>query len=269
MKSTGILVLKLLVFLAIANVTFVNAQAQKTQQPLGLQPVAQMAEYSRTHGIPQASVVCTGWHALCSASYDCQIKSDKEADCDCLRVNETNIVETSSIQDPAVKLLTQFKCTKEHPCDVDEAPVCKAIKYGQYEVDHVKYDWVSTFSYRGWCDLLKVTPKACVPWLPGYTGNRNWAICDLAPCTEIQNPSNPNKPLSCQCRVQDSAFLGTNGSCTGDNGGIMSSSPLWTWDFQTNTYRISIPGLEYVQGACASLQSDPWPPPRQSGNPHR
>lgn len=259
MKRAGSLILKSLVFLAIANLNFVNAQAQNEPQP-----VVQVGENSRSHNLPQGFVVCTGWHALCSASPDCKLNGDK-ADCDCLRVNETHIVETSAIQDTAVKRLTLAKCTTEHPCDTDQAPVCKAIRYGQYEVDNVKYDWVSTFSYRGWCSLLKVTPKACVPQTPGYAGDAKWALCDAAPCTEIQNPSNPDKPLSCQCRVETTPFLGTNGSCTGDNGGIMSSSPLWTWDFAKNTYRIPIPGLEYVQGACASLKSDPLPPP-QSGS---
>ena len=71
------------------------------------------------------------------------------------------LLKQAEIQDTAVKHLTQAKCTNEHPCDVDQAPVCKAIKYGQYEVDSVKYDWVSTYSYRGWCGLLKLKLKAC------------------------------------------------------------------------------------------------------------
>ena len=259
MKSVRSLVLKSLIFLATANLNFVNAQPRNEPQP-----VAQAGE-NRTHNLPQDFVVCTGWHALCSASSDCKVNGDK-ADCDCLRVKETHVVETNSIQDTEVKHLTQAKCTSQHPCDLDQAPVCKAIKSGQYEVQGLKYEWISTFSYRGWCTLLKEPPKACVPQAPGYIGDSSWAVCDAAPCTEIQNPSNPDKPLSCRCVViQKVPFLGLNGSCTGDNGGIMSSSPLVTWDFTNNTYRISIPGLEYVQGACAPLKSDPLPPP-QSGN---
>jgi len=252
MKRLGSLVLKSLVFLAIANLNFVNAQAQKAPQP-----AAQIGEDSSTHNLPQEFVVCTGWHALCTASTDCQMNGDM-ADCDCLRVNETHIVETSAIRDTAVKRLTLAKCTQEHRCDVDQAPVCKAIKYGQYEVDNVKYDWVSTYSYRGWCSLLKVPPVRC------DTGDLHWALCDAAPCTEIQNPSNPDKPLSCQCQVEYSPFVGLNGSCTGENGGIMSSSPAGAWDFINNTYVIPIPGLEYVQGACAPLKSDPLPPRNDS-----
>jgi len=205
---------------------------------------------------PEAFVVCTGWHALCTASPDCQINGTK-ADCDCMRVNETHIVQTSEIQDPAIKLLTLSMCTTEHPCVLDQAPVCGAIKRGQYKVDDVKYGWVSTYSYRGWCSLLQVNMKACNQQAKGYTGDLYWAVCDAAPCTEKQNPSDPNRPLSCQCRVQDTPFVGFNGSCTGDNGGIMSSSPLWSWDFQKNTYVVYVPGLEYVQGACAPLKSDP------------
>ncbi len=216
---------------------------------------------------PQEAVVCTGWHALCSDSPDCKRSGDK-AKCDCLRVNETHIVETASIQDPEIKRLTLAKCADTHPCDTDQAPVCKAIKYGQYRVDKVKYDWVSTYSYRGWCKLLKIKPIPCDPRAPGYSGDLYWAVCDGAPCTENPNPRNPEKPLSCQCRVETTPFVGANGVCTGENGGIMSSFPLSSWDFRNNTYRISMPGYEYVQGACAPLKSDPWPP-RHSVKPSR
>jgi len=259
MKRIGSLILKSLVLLAIANLNLVNAQAQGAPQR-----VAEVGEKTNrsTHNFPDAPqefVVCTGWHALCSASPDCKMNGDK-AYCDCMRVNETHIVETAAIQDTAVKRQTEVKCTDVHPCDVDQAPVCKAIRYGQYEVDNVKYDWVSTYSYRGWCSLLKLNPKACDQQAPGYTGDKYWAICDAAPCTENQNPSYPNRPLSCQCRVEDTPFVGMNDSCTSDNGGIISSMPLSGWDFQNNTYTFPMPGYEYVRGACAPLESDPWPP---------
>jgi hypothetical protein len=223
------------------------------------------AEISQQNGVPLEWVVCTGWHALCSASTDCKMNGDK-ADCGCLRVNETHIVETTQIQDTAVKRLTQAKCTDEHPCDVDQAPVCKAIADGQYEVDNVKYDWVSTYSYRGWCSLLTVNPRPCDQHAPGYTGDLYWAICDAAPCTEDPNPSDPSKPLSCACRVEQTPFVGPNDRCVGDNGGIMSSFPLDAWDFQNNTYRFPMPGYEYVQGACAALKSDPVKDPRPRRN---
>lgn len=216
---------------------------------------------------PQGLVVCTGWHALCSASTDCQMDGDK-ATCDCLRVNEPHIVLTTEIQDAAVKRLTQEKCTNKHPCDVDQAPICKAIKAGQYKVGNVKYDWVSTYSYRGWCSILERKPIVCDQRAPGYTGDLYWAICDVAPCTESQHPSNPDKPLSCQCRVEKTPFVGADGRCTGDSGGIISSMALSGWDFRNNTYRMPMPGYNYVQGACAPLKSDPWPP-RKSGNLHR
>jgi len=48
-----------------------------------------------------------------------------------------------------------------------------------------------------------------------------------------------------------------NGSCIGDGGGIMSSFPLSSWDFDNNTYPLAVPGYEYVRGACARLKSDP------------
>lgn len=215
---------------------------------------------------PQDMVVCTGWHALCTASPDCRMNGDK-ADCDCMRVNETHIVLTSEIQDPPVKLQTLAECTTKHPCAVDQAPICKVIEQGRYKVDNTKYRWVSTFSYRGWCSLLQLGWKACDQKEKGYVGDRYWAVCDAAPCTEKQDPSDPNKPLSCQCRVQEEPFIGTNGSCTGENGGIMSSSPLWAWDTRKNTFSIPVPGMDYVQGACLPLKSDPLPPRRKS-NPH-
>jgi hypothetical protein len=208
--------------------------------------------------VPQGFVVCTGWHALCTASPDCKVHGDR-ADCDCLRVNETHIVATSEIQDPAVKRQTLARCTREHACSVDQAPVCKAIRAGQYKVDQVRYDWVSTYSYRGWCGLLAQKPVACNQQAPGYAGASSWAICDAAPCTENPNPSDPNRPLSCQCRVATTPFVGF-GSCAGVNGGIMSSTPLEAWDFQKNRYALPIPGYEYVEGACAPLKSDPPPP---------
>ncbi len=219
---------------------------------------------------PQQLVVCTGWHALCTASLDCKMNADKtKAACDCLRVNETHIVLTSEIQDPAVKSQTLAKCTNEHPCAVDQAPVCTAIQSGTYTVNNVKYPWVSTYSYRGWCSILEGKLKLCDPTAQDYKGDLYWAICDVAPCTEIQDPSNPNKPLSCQCRVvKQTPFVGTNGSCTGDNGGIMSSMDAKLWDFQNNTYTFPMPGYEYVQGACARLKSDRWPP-RKSHSPFR
>jgi len=243
-------------FLAITCITLIAMSCG----PICLAEVGEKTDNGTNSSIdvPQEFVVCTGRHALCSASPDCKMHGD-EADCDCMRVNETHIVETSEIQDTVAKNLTQTKCTSKHPCDVDQAPVCSAIKYGQYRVGNATYNWVSTYSYRGWCSLLMQKPKACDQNATGYIGERYWAVCDAAPCTENLNPSNPDKPLKCQCRVKDTPFVGLNDSCTGDNGGIMSSMPLWGWDFRNDTYRFPMPGYEYVEGACAALKSDPLP----------
>lgn len=203
--------------------------------------------------VPQLSVECSGWHALCNATTDCRLNGN-QADCDCWRVKEIHIVVPSAIQDRNLKKLTQKKCTILHPCTIDEAPVCKAIQSGQYKVDGVKYDWVSTFSYRGWCSTFK--PKACIQNLPGYQGDQNWANCMAAPCTENQNPLNPDRPLNCQCRIENSAFVGINDSCSGTLGGIMSTISLAEWNFENNTFRVPTPGYEYVRGACAPLHSD-------------
>jgi hypothetical protein len=212
---------------------------------------------SESQAVPQDFVVCTGWHALCTSSPDC-IRNGDTADCDCLRVNEPHIVATSEIQDPEVKRQTMLECTRENPCLVDQAPVCRAIRGGQYEVDNVRYDWVSTYSYRGWCGLLEQEPVPCDPTVPGYVGDSYWAICDGAPCTENPDPSDPEEPLRCRCRVASGPFVGM-GSCTGRNGGIISTMPLSAWDFARSTYTFPMPGYEYVAGACAPLRSDSLP----------
>ncbi|MGZ3773327.1 MAG: hypothetical protein ACXVCY_06060 [Pseudobdellovibrionaceae bacterium] len=223
--------------------------------PLHLALAVEKNENNIQKQTPEDFVVCTGWHALCSASLDCKMNGDK-ADCDCLRVNENHVVATSEIQDLTVKRQTLLKCTTKHPCAIDKAPVCMAIKSGQYKVDNVKYKWVSTYSYRGWCHILEGKFVPCDQKAPGYSGDLYWAICDAAPCTENLSPSNPEKPLRCQCRVMDTPFVGL-GSCRGASGGIMSSFPLSAWDFQKNTYPFSMPGYEYVQSACGALKSDP------------
>src|SRR5512140_3087602 len=106
-----------LVFLATANLNFADARAQNAAQPAAY--VGEKTDSSTRNfpNAPQVFVVCTGWHALCSASPDCKMKGDK-ASCDCLRVNETHIVETFAIRDPVAKRLTQARCTSGHPCEV-------------------------------------------------------------------------------------------------------------------------------------------------------
>jgi hypothetical protein len=253
-RCGGLLALAAVALLAAAHPTFVHAQPGKA--PPSATPMGGDGRGHHRVDAPQDLVVCTGWHALCASATDCRVKGN-EADCDCARVDENHIVMTDEIQDAAVKTMTQARCTERHPCDVDEAPVCTAIAHGRYKVDGIRYDWVSTYSYRGWCSLL---PKfrACDQTAPGYSGDAIWAICDAAPCTENRHPSDPDKPLTCQCRVvRNEAFVGTNGSCTGDRGGIMSSFPVSSWDFENNTYPVPVPGYEWVRGACAAYKSDP------------
>lgn len=250
----SLLTLAVAVVFATAQPDFVSAQPWKT--PPSSPPVGADGRDRHHFDVPQDLVVCTGWHALCSIATDCRVKGDT-ADCDCLQVNETHIVMTGEIQDPVAKRLTLGKCTVAHPCDVDEAPVCKAIADGKYRVSGVRYDWVSTYSYRGWCGVLpKFRP--CEPGTQGYAGDSVWAICDVAPCTENPHPYDANRPLTCQCRVVgNEAFVGTNGSCSGDRGGIMSSFAMSAWNFQSNAYTLPVPGYEWVQGACAAYRSDP------------
>lgn len=245
-------------FVALLTAAPGHAEAREQAAPLALAEASQGRGH-RAADEPQPFVVCAGWHAYCPAM-DCRLDG-RAADCDCYRVDEAHIVETASIQDAVVGRLTEARCTAGHPCAVDEAPVCAAIRDGRYRVDGVRYRWVSTYSYRGWCSLLQRRPVPCDPSAPGYTGDSAWAVCDAAPCVEIPDPPAPERPLRCRCVVASGPFVGTNGTCTGDNGGIMSSFSMAGWDFQQNTYRFPMPGYEFVRGACATLTSDPWEAP--------
>ena len=195
---------------------------------------------------PQGAIQCTGWHALCSLATDCRV-IDGVAYCDCWKVNEPYVVITADIQDLQVKADTEKACTSVHPCEMDEAPVCKAIKDGTFTVDGIKYEWVSTYSYRGWCDN----------WNPVQCDAGPWADCMTYPCTENQNPTDPNRPLVCQCTVKHLPFVGSNGGCVTGEGEVMSTINQLLWNFDQNQFTLSMPGYEYVKGACAPILSDP------------
>ena len=49
---------------------------------------------------------------------------------------------------------TQAACPSEGSGAVDQAPVCGVIQKGECWVDdpQVTYEWVSAYSYRGWCE---------------------------------------------------------------------------------------------------------------------
>lgn len=153
-----------------------------------------------------------------------------KADCDCFRVNETHIVETTAIQDTAVKRLTQAECTSKHPCDIDQAPVCKAIKYGEYKVNKVKYDWVSTYSYRGWCSLLNLKPKACDQNAIGYTGDLYWAVCDLRYARLV--PLLPGRGNPCSMGSPEHRMFV---SCLGGYGAYNAATCCWNCSFTFHT----------------------------------
>lgn len=195
---------------------------------------------------PQGSVVCTGWHALCSLATDCKMVSDTQANCNCWKVNEQHVVVTADITDQDARTATLAACTSATPCDVDEAPVCGIIKSGDYTVNEVKYKWISTYSYRGWCKNWK--PKACAAG--------PWADCMTYPCTESTNPKDPDRPLVCQCKVNTTPFVGSNGRCKTKKGRVMSTINITLWDFQEKKFRPDMPGYEFVQGACAPIHSD-------------
>ncbi|MFN7900952.1 MAG: hypothetical protein ACK5N0_15085 [Synechococcaceae cyanobacterium] len=198
--------------------------------------------------IPQAVVQCKGAHALCNASIDCQRQGKDKALCPCWNVNETHLVLTSKIQDALVRQETQRRCTQGSPCGLEEAPVCRVIREGHYRVDKVTYPGVSTFSYRGWCQTFR--PVAC------EAAKAPWADCMAAPCQK--NPNNPDRPWTCQCRIQNSAFVGINGSCDSATGQVMSTFERPLWNFQTGAFSLPLPGNDFVNlGACRFLRSDP------------
>jgi hypothetical protein len=204
------------------------------------------------HSIPQPQVVCTGRHALCSFADDCVVDKNNPwlANCACWEVSEPHIVSTADIKDQAfgglpIKKMTQRLCTVDHPCNVDEAPVCMAIKR-LLQNQRRAYNWVSTYSYRGWCEN----------WEPVACGNKNspWADCMSSPCREVAPGT--DRPLNCRCDVLTGPFVGTRGSCDAGKGKVMSTIKQEMWDFDHNTYRIPPSGFEYVNSACSSLGSD-------------
>jgi hypothetical protein len=196
---------------------------------------------------PQAVVECLGAHALCNASIDCQRQGTSKALCPCWNVNERHLVQTEKIQDELVRLETQRRCSKGSPCGVDEAPVCRVIREGRYRVDKVTYPGVSTFSYRGWCQTFR--PVSC------EAKSGPWADCMAAPCQ--RNPNNPDRPWTCQCRIQNEAFVGINGRCDSPAGQVMSTFERPLWNFNTGAFSVPLPGNEFVNiGACRFLRSD-------------
>jgi hypothetical protein len=200
--------------------------------------------------VPQETVECTGWHALCSLADDCSANGE----CDCWRVNENYVVATSNIKNDQIRATTQRRCTNKNPCGVDEAPVCTAIQSGQFTVAGVAYPWISTYSYRGWCENWD--PVKCTD---GNQGAGAWADCMTSPCWE--NSSGTDRPLTCACTINHGEFVGTNGSCVagGGAGNMMSTIPLHSWNFPLQTFTFDMPGYEYVKGACSAIHSSIFP----------
>lgn len=203
---------------------------------------------SAAPAIPQAVVECRGAHALCNASIDCQRQGLSKALCPCWNVNEPHLVQTEKIQDELVRLETRNRCTQGSPCGIDEAPVCRVIREGRYRVDRITYPGVSTFSYRGWCQTFR--PVSC------EAKSGPWADCMAAPCQ--RNPTNPDRPWTCTCRIQKDAFVGINGRCDSRAGQVMSTIARPLWNFETGAFSVPLPGNEFVNiGACRFLRSDP------------
>ena len=77
-----------------------------------------------------------------------------------------------------------------------------------------------------------------------------------APCQK--NPNNPDRPWTWQCRIQNSAFAGMNGSCDSAAGQVMSTFERPLWHSQTGAFTLPLPGDDFLNmGACRFLRSDP------------
>jgi hypothetical protein len=185
---------------------------------------------------PQAFVVCTGQHALCSFATHCELSADgTHAKCDCWDVNDTYIIRTAAILDPDAKQATLAACTNAHPCATDQAPVCQRIANNQFVVDGVQPARVSAFSYTDFCGKFK--PVSC--------DAGPWASCMTAPCEP--NLKDPNKPLTCNCPVANGPFLGLQGYCAQPTGTVMSTIPA-NFNFS------ALPGSAFVTEACQLLR---------------
>ncbi len=207
------------------------------QKPPGTAPIIPQV-------VPQEAVECTGWHALCSLADDCA----PNGECGCWRVNENYMVGTSNIKNDQIKATTQRRCTNKNPCGLDEAPVCAAIQSGQFTVGGVASPWISTYSYRGWCENWDPVECTNVDKAP-------WADCMTSPCWEN---SDPDRPLTCACTINHGPFVGTNGTCVAAGGerNMMSTIPLHSWNFRLQTFNFDMPGYGYVKGACSAIHSD-------------
>jgi hypothetical protein len=88
-------------------------------------------------------------------------------------------------------------------------------------VNKVKYDWVSTYSYRGWCSLLNLKPKACDQNAIGYTGDLYWAVCDLRYARLV--PLLPGRGNPCSMGSPEHRMFV---SCLGGYGAYNAASPF-------------------------------------------
>jgi hypothetical protein len=164
-------------------------------------------------------------------------------------VEEPHVVQTSKIEDLQARRDTLSRCTTATPCGIDEAPICRVIREGRYTVRRVTYPAVSTFSYRGWCQTFR--PVKCEAAQAGP-----WADCMAAPCQ--LDPTNPDRPLKCQCRVERGDYVGIDGRCESRAGQVMSTIERQLWNFEEGAFAGPVPGNAFVnRGACRFLRSDP------------
>lgn len=199
--------------------------------------LAMLAMTSASDNTPQARVLCTGVHVLCSLA-SCELASDESATCSCVVVNDTYAVAVSEIANDTLARATSEACTDEAPCATDAAPVCAAIQDGGvFGGRATAPGMVSTFSWGGWCAATKYDPER-----PSLCPASPWAGCMTSPCWEEQ-AGETTGAVRCECPWQNSSWIDLSGDgCDA----IVSTVPA---DFDMRV----MPGAEYVLGACDEL----------------
>ena len=117
----------------------------------GCQPLAPPAEPPAA--APQARVQCTGPHTLCTHA-PCEMVTPTSAVCHCVAVNDTYEVSLDEILNGTLQAETKARCTEASPCELNAAPVCRAVREGGvFGGRAAGPGMVSTFSWAGWCEV--------------------------------------------------------------------------------------------------------------------
>ena len=74
--------------------------------------------------------------------------------CHCIAVNDTYEVSLDEILNATLQAETKARCTVASPCELNAAPVCRAVREGGvFGGRAAAPGMVSTFSWAGWCEV--------------------------------------------------------------------------------------------------------------------